>query len=198
MSGGTRKTLYRREGNTENVQKPREARKNTNQLGDTLPKLINYSPTDAQRKAKSRLIIALEENPMVSLEAITCDQASRLANYQFSKVWNEVGFKQWLTNSNEFRERVEYLAHLCLDKAEDLLRNEDTKLAGAQVSLIGKVSELANKLPSRTREKENPDSQFANMSIEQIQAWLVEQAAQLPAKANIVDAEIVEDEVTGE
>lgn len=190
---GTRRSLINTSKQTNSKQgstTPTEARRNNNQLAE-LTAAVLWTPTPGQRKAKARIMVALEENPVLSIDSLTCAQATELGKYSFGNVWNEPGFRQWLTGSREFKERVEYLTHLALDKAEDLLMNDSEKLAGAQVSLIGKVAELANKMPSRNNTDNDPTEQFSKMSKEQLMSWLAEQAKQLPPT---VDVSPVEDE----
>lgn len=173
---------------------PTEVRKEANNLESLVDSVANYTPTDAQRRAKSRLLVSLDDNPMLSLDSITLEQASQLGGYSFKKYWNEPGFQQWLTNSAEFKQRVEYLAHLCMDKAEDILRQEDPKLASAQVSLIGKVAEIANKMPrsSGSGKGMTPDDKFSSMNMEQLQEWMSNNVA-LPAKQQVIEGEVLED-----
>ena len=125
---------------------PTEVRQVTRDL-DTIDDIVIYAPTDAQKKAKSRLLVRLEDNPTVALVDMSCEDASKLASYNFKNYWGQAGFKDWLCNKTDFRERVEHLAHMSLDAAEVILRSDDPKLASAQVSLIGKIAELAAKLP---------------------------------------------------
>ena len=163
-----------------NLPSPREARKSVKNLEDTIQNLVIYNPTPAQRKAKARLLIALEDNPVVSLDNLTAEQASNLSKYDCSKYWSTPGFREWLTGVNEFRERVEYLAYLSLDAAEEILLSDDPKLAGAKVSTISKITELAAKLPNKNSHDSYTDEFIQNMNRRQLEQFLQENMNQLP------------------
>lgn len=172
---------------------PREARRSVKDLPETLEQLVVYKPTTGQRKAKARLLIALEDNPTASLDTLTVEQASSLAKYDCSKFWSTPGFKQWLTGTNEFRERVEYLAYLSLDAAEEILLSDDPRMAGAKVSTIAKVTELASKLPGKAGGDRYADEFIQNMNRRELEQFLSKNIEKLPAKAQDAEYEDIDD-----
>lgn len=172
------------------ISKPKEAKEVAKSLPNALESLVLYRPTEGQRKAKARLLIALEDNPVTTLDSITAEEASRLAKYDCTKFWSTPGFKEWLTGVNEFRERVEYLAYLSLDAAEEILLSDDPRMAGAKVSMIGKVTELASKLPSKSSQDRYADEFIQNMNRKELEQFLKQNTPKLPA----ADFEDVTDE----
>lgn len=172
---------------------PRQAKSAVKDLSETVEQLVVYKPTPGQRKAKARLLIALEDNPVVSLDNITMDQASRLAKYDCSRYWSNPGFKEWLTGTNEFRERVEYLAYLSLDAAEEILLSDDPRMAGAKVSTIAKVTELASKLPNKAGKDRYADEFIQNMNRRELEQFLSKNIDKLPAKAQDAEYEDIDD-----
>lgn len=163
------------------VLTPREARNEANKL-QAVEDFVLYEPTTGQKKAKARLLIQLEDNPVASLDKLTCEQASQLAKYDFRKVWGQPGFKYWLTNQNEFRQRVEHLANRALDAAEEILDSDDPRLAGAKVSVISKVTELAAKLPKQQSAR-MLDDVVANMGKKELEQFIRDNLSkkQIPA-----------------
>jgi hypothetical protein len=164
---------------------PREARSAVKDLSERVESLVLYKPTTGQRKAKARLMIALEDNPVVSLDSLTAEQATQLSKYDCSKFWSTPGFKAWLTGTNEFRERVEYLAYLSLDAAEEILLSDDPRMAGAKVSTIAKVTELAAKLPNKRGGDKYADEFIQNMNRRELEQFLKKNTDQLPASTEV-------------
>lgn len=154
---------------------PREAKKEVNKL-DLVEDFVLWEPTTGQKKAKSRLLISLQENPVATLESLTCEQASKLGKYDFRKYWGQPGFQAWLKNASEFRQRVEHLANRALDVAEEILDSDDPRLAGAKVSVISKVTELAAKLPKQA-DARMLDSVVADMGKKELEQFIRENLA---------------------
>lgn len=160
---------------------PREAKRAVSNLAETVEPLINYKPTVPQRKAKARLLIALEDNPTASLDTLTAEQASRLSRYDCTKFWSTPGFKEWLTGRNEFKERVEYLAHLSLDAAEEILLSDDPRLAGAKVNTLAQISKLADKFPSTVNSQKFADAFIQEMNRKELEQFIKQNVGKLPA-----------------
>lgn len=110
-----------------------------------------FEPSVAQRRAKANFWTAWQDDPTLDPELMTADTAARLSgNRTVRRWWGEPGFKPWFMNKDEQRQRLEYLFELSMDAAEDILTNADPKAQGARVQLIKHMSELANKMPSKS------------------------------------------------
>jgi hypothetical protein len=60
--------------------------------------------------------------------------------------WAQGGFKEWFLNERALDEQVDWLMHLALRAAEDVLKNEDPKSAGARVAMVKTIAEMAGRL----------------------------------------------------
>lgn len=110
-----------------------------------------FEPSMGQRRAKANFWTAWQDDPTLDPELMTADTAARLSgNRTVRRWWTEPGFKAWFMNKDEQRQRLEYLFELSMDAAEDILTNSDPKAQGARVQLIKHMSELANKMPSKS------------------------------------------------
>lgn len=151
---------------------------------------VLFNPTDAQRKAKAALHIALEDNPMHSISSITPTLAAKLTSEPRFKVWmKEEDFRDWLANTSEFRQRVEFLAHKALVALESVLDNEDPKAAGAKVSAAKTIFEISNK-KTKVEAPRFMDRAINEMTPAQLEAFIERKSSELLGEA--IDAETVE------
>lgn len=100
----------------------------------------------------------MNDNPLADRGNITPAIVKQLTGS--SKVdgwWKEAGFKEWFTNTDEQRQRLEQLFETALDAAQDILINTDPKAQSARVQMVKIIAELAHKMPSR-----NPGAQQVN------------------------------------
>jgi hypothetical protein len=118
------------------------------------PSTVEYRPTERQRKAKARLLTALQEGRVAagSLSLLDVKQLANLAKApDIAGAWaKEPGFLTWLTDDAETPSKINYLRSLALDAAEAILSDPDVKSAGARVTLI----KLLLDQPEMRREKE--------------------------------------------
>jgi hypothetical protein len=109
-----------------------------------------YRPTDSDRRLKAKLLTSLEDNPLLDIDTITPHQVRHLIKSDaFSVKWTKPGFKEWLLNKQEHKEKLEYLFSLALGAAEEILLNTDPKAQSARVNMIKLVAELSRKMPSK-------------------------------------------------
>lgn len=138
-----------------------------------------YHPTPAHRKAKAAYwshFFSTGDIPPASLEAAT---AARISGYNEVLDWwtNVEGFQEWFSNGEEFRQQVEYNAHLALDALEDILLNSGdakVRLAAARV-----VLEVSNKFPKGAASKGDEDP-IDKMSKEQLEEFIRNSLVRLP------------------
>lgn len=99
-----------------------------------------FRPTDRQRKAKARLLTALQEGRVTagSLSLLDVKQLANLSKApDVATTWaKEPGFLAWFTDDSEAPSRINYLRAMALDAAEAILSDPDSKSAGARVTLI--------------------------------------------------------------
>jgi len=110
-----------------------------------------WSPTEAQVRVKARFWRAWADQPLLSAKG-----APTLATIQavtgsaaLKGWWAKEGFQEWFLNSRVGDDRIEYLMHLALSAAEDILLNDDPKAQGARVQMIKTVAELAGRTGAR-------------------------------------------------
>src|SRR5574343_710202 len=109
----------------------------------------SFIPTPDQRRVKAVLWTALTDNPAYDSTRITRDLAVQITGEaKVGRWWDkEVGFRDWLQNKDEFRQRVEYLTQMALDTLEGVLASQDAKTASARVNAAKLLLEVANKMP---------------------------------------------------
>jgi hypothetical protein len=151
-----------------------------------VPASFSFVPTDAQKRAKAKLRIALTDSLMEPGQ-LTPQRAADLIDNTSILTWNkQSGFFQWLTDTGEQRTRIEYLFELALDAAEQLLRNTDPKAQGARLNAIKVVSELASKFP-RQKDAAEDTKQLEQMDRKQLEQFLQSQGVVLERRL-IIDA----------
>ena len=135
---------------------------------------LTYIPTPEQRKVKSSLWhrigeMAIHVDPSeISLEfiqSIIIDD--RIANW-----WEgEVGFKEWMRNKEEFRERIDYLSFLALDTLEMLLVDRTTN-ANAKVAAIKLLMEVGRKMPPKVTVEKFLDEKVSDMDKKELEEYI--------------------------
>lgn len=144
-----------------------------------LPELVPFEPTPSMRMAKAAFWAKYAEMPMADDKSITQTMAIQLSNNTtISRWWKKPGFEAWFKNKSEWDQRIQYLAVLSLETAEELLTNPRVP-AAAKVSLIKTINELANKAPAKSKEIKLVDEGVGKMTKEQLDAFIVEQTKKL-------------------
>lgn len=119
------------------------------QVADLLTEMT-YIPSPEQRRIKANFWSAHSDSPLAADSDITASYAIQLVgDARIQKWWSLPGFQAWFRNADEYRQRLEYLAQLALDAAEDILLDRDASPA-ARVHMAKLVIEAAGKMPSRT------------------------------------------------
>lgn len=105
-----------------------------------------FKPNDAQRLAKSTFWSYFIESHTPPPEVIELSTALRYgASKGISDWWSLPGFQDWFTNKDEFRQRIEYLASLCLDELEHTVRDRNGNPT-ARTAAIRMILQASNKL----------------------------------------------------
>lgn len=136
-----------------------------------------YKPTEAQARVKARFWARWSETPLAAPVSITMAQAQQITgSSSLASWWGRPGFKEWFLATSVTEERLDYLLHLALTAAEDVLLNIDPKAQSARVQMIKTVAEMAGKLQ---RGGPNAQEQMADKKRKAIEAMGKEELVKL-------------------
>lgn len=108
---------------------------------------VVFHPTEAQARVRAKFWSRMADNPLVDARSITLAAAQQLTqSAALATWWQKPGFKDWFLSSTVVDERLDYLLHLALASAEDILMNTDPKAQSARVQMVKIVAEMAGKL----------------------------------------------------
>lgn len=111
---------------------------------------LTYIPTAQQRMLKSAFQTRIQESPLEDMKNVSLPQIQKYVyDSRLPKWWSQPGFREWFTNREEFRERVESLAHLALDTLQKILLDEDSKSMSARVNAAKILMEIGKKMPPK-------------------------------------------------
>ena len=161
-------------------KKPTEA-----EIIDIAATELTYLPSPEQRKAKSAFWARWSENPLCEPQDISLALAARFtgSDRRLDRWWSQPGFREWFINQDEFRQRLEYLANLALDQAEEILAApmEIKGIAGAKVNAMKLILEAARKMPSRREVDKYLDEKIASMNKTELEEFIRKQSRKLIA-----------------
>ena len=149
---------------------------NESQPDVILNRLINdtFRPTEAQRRAKAALMAALSDPTcaVFDVKAISSGQAAALCNNESVLTWwKQPGFKPWLLNKDETRQKIKYLTDKALEAAVQILDDPDPRASSAKVNILKTLlSYEAQEQSLKTNTK------FDNMDINQLRGFLKQNA----------------------
>lgn len=153
---------------------------------------LTYLPTPEQRKAKSAFWARFNENPMCEPEDISLSIATRFAgDGRLSRWWSQDGFKEWFRNRDEFRQRLEYLVNLSLDRLESILADPKSN-PSAQVNASKLLMEAARKMPSKHAVEQYLDEKIAQMDKKQLEEFIRAKTPKLVASPTESDTNSVD------
>lgn len=134
---------------------------------------VQFHPTPEQRDCKSAFWLALEENPIVDMSRITLAGVMQLTGQpRVEKWWAVPGFKEWFTNKEEFRVRMESATYQALDVLMEIMHNPDANPA-SRVNAAKLVIEASGKNQSRAQSSESvSDKKIQAMSEKQLEAYI--------------------------
>lgn len=148
---------------------------------------MTYIPSPEQRKTKAAFYAVYSDNPLCERADISATYVQQVTgDSRVRRWWSDGQFRQWFINGDEFRQRVEYLAHLALDTLEKLLGDDNPKTAGARVNAAKLLVEVANKLPQRWKQEKWHDAEIGKMDKKQLEDFLRRQGVQLMIAAGEV------------
>jgi len=133
---------------------------------------VIFSPTALHRKWKIKFWAKYVPNPLTDVSDITIyDIDEIIRDSRISKFLGQPGFREWFLNTDENREKLEYLFQISLSVAEEILLDTESN-ASAKVNMIKVLAELANKFPSKTQQERFVDDEINKMSASQLEAYL--------------------------
>lgn len=142
---------------------------------------VLFTPSPAMRAAKAQFWVRYDEMPMMDIDQINPTMAAQLSGCQtVASWWKRPGFEAFFKNKSEWKQRIEYLALLSLEIAEEIL-NDDRAPAAAKVNLIKALNELANKMPAKSKEIKLLDQQIADMDEAKLNSYIDKQTKRLKA-----------------
>lgn len=145
---------------------------------------LTYLPTPEQRKVKSALWARFAENPLGDPSGMSLASVQKLVNdRRIDRWWPVPGFRDWLLNREEFRERVEYLANLALDSLEGILANPEEK-GMAKVNASKLLMEIARKMPPKHVKEIYSDKRIGEMDTKQLEEYIRRHTPMLVAADN--------------
>lgn len=151
-------------------------RENEGQPDVILNRLINdtFRPTEAQRRAKAALLAALADPtcPVFDVKAINSGQAAALCNNESVLTWwKQPGFKAWLLNKDETRQKIKYLTDKALEAVTQVLEDPDPRASGSKVAILKILLQYeAAEVQTKT------NTRFDSMDIAQLRAFLKQNA----------------------
>lgn len=133
-----------------------------------------FAPSPNHRKMKAKFWSNYMPSPFKDVADTTQAELAKycgLSHTTIERYLKEEGFRDWLLNVNESRERLEYLYNLWTDRVERILLDDST--AAQTVVTLGKtLGELANKFPNRWAQEKFSDEDINKMSESQLKAFL--------------------------
>lgn len=138
-------------------------------------------PTPEQRKAKERFWGPFMAGDIQVPPTIDLPLALRFGgDSRISKWWDLSGFQDWFLNQEEFRQRVEFIAHLALDSIEEVLKDR-TATSNAKVAAAKLALEVANKLSKGQKDQQSDgDSPIDKMDRKELEEFIRKKLVLLP------------------
>ena len=145
--------------------------------------LIFY-PKDGHRKVKAAFWAVVADNPIHAPETLTAEQLVQITGESRAKKYlKEPGFREWLLNKDEFRQRLEYIAQLALDRLESILTDDDEH-SSAQVAAAKLIMEAASKMPRKQQaEIVYADARIQEMPRKELEEYIRRNLHLLPEVA---------------
>ncbi len=134
---------------------------------------ILFQPSPLMQTMKAQFWARFQPGPVNDTANLTLPTVQQyVSDPRLKKYWSTPGFKEWFTNQDENRERIEYLWMVGLDTAEQILRDSNAQ-PNAKVQLLKLLAEVAGKLPKPGKNDEKfADASINNMDAKELKAWL--------------------------
>lgn len=144
---------------------------------------LTYIPSPEQRRLKQAFWTRFNDNPVCDIPDISKSIVGSIApDHRLDRWWPQPGFKEWFCNKEEFREEVDSMVFLALDRLKRILISEDPKLASAQVNAAKLLMDVGRKLPSKTTQERYLDEKINQMDARQLEEYIAKSVRLLPNK----------------
>lgn len=128
---------------------------------------VAFHPTEAQSKVRAKFWARVADNPLLDVRNVSLAQAQQMTNSAALRGWWEKpGFKDWFLSATVVDERLDYLLHLALASAEDILLNTDPKAQSARVQMVKIVAEMAGRLKQGAQDPKAAAAEKKKKAIE--------------------------------
>jgi hypothetical protein len=130
-----------------------------------------FKPSGLMRAMKAKFMVRTQDNPLVDVANLTQRELIAIVGHKtlIETNWSKPGFKDWLFNREESKEKLEELFDLALDSIRTVLLSEDVKTASAKVNILKILGELLDKFPKAGQTTKDP---MANLSKEELERFL--------------------------
>jgi hypothetical protein len=147
---------------------------------------LTYIPSPEQRRLKQAFWARFNDNPICDPQDISKSVVDELApDYRLGRWWPQPGFKEWFSNKEEFREEVDALVFLALDRMKRILISEDPKMAGAQVSAAKLLMDVGRKMPPKVGSEKFLDEKIHQMDKKQLEEYISRSVKLIPPTQEI-------------
>lgn len=138
-----------------------------------------FAPNGDQRAVKAAFWAKYASNPLTDIDKITAGIVQKIIpDSRLARWWSMYGFKEWFLNEDEFRQRIEYIAHLGLDALESILTDPDAN-ASARVNAAKLALEAANKMPQKWQNTKYLDDHIQKMDQAQLEQFIRQRSLNL-------------------
>jgi hypothetical protein len=145
-----------------------------------------FIPSPFQQNLKAQFWARAGNHPFLEPDNITIAFVQKfLKDARIPKYWQTPGFKEWFTNQDENRERIEYLWSAGLDAAEQILRDPAAP-AAAKVNLIKTLAEMQGHIArGKGKDEKFSDEQVNKMSEKELKEWLHKKGVTVKAEYTV-------------
>jgi hypothetical protein len=131
-----------------------------------------FCPSPDQRQVKAAFWAKYQQTPLISVDKVTASFVQKLIpDSRLPRWWSMYGFKEWFLNEDEFRQRLEYIAHLGLDALEAILTDPDAN-HNARVNAAKLAFEAASKMPQKWQKSLYLDDHIQKMDQAQLEQFI--------------------------
>lgn len=134
---------------------------------------ILFQPSPLHQTLKAQFWARFTPSPIDDSANLTLASVlHHVGDSRLKRYWALPGFREWFTNRDENRERVEYLWMVGLDTAESILRDGQANPA-AKVQLLKLLAEVTGRVTRGSQKEEKFSDETVNrMDEKELRGWL--------------------------
>lgn len=142
-----------------------------NRITETLAELI-FQPTSSQREVKAAFWAVYRDNPISDIRKISMADALQVTDdARLKSWWSTAGFKEWFTDQDEFRKRLELAGDLAVEALIGILQDPTAKgsdrTKAAQLAL-----QVRDKTLSEAKEDKYADEAISRMTEQELELFI--------------------------